>query len=961
MLTTCTGLISRDHRPVYWSSSSRTALAEAELEYDDNHKCKAAFIRLPFTSIPKALASNEQISNGSGLQALIWTTTPWTLPANQAVAVHPDIEYTVVQIDASPDKPADSRPCVLVAKARVEHVLSFLLEGTQVKTIVPTITGAELADGSATCFNLFQGKVSPLVAADFVTAASGTGLVHMASGHGMEDYQVCQKHGIHPALAPVDDAGNFTAEAFPADQHHGSSLKGLDAQTEGVDAVLKIMRSPGEFLTSSMPKGSLVLAAHDFVHKNPIDWRTKQPVITRATAQWFADLTTIKEPALTALEPVTFIPESGRARLRNFIEGRSQWCISRQRPWGVPIPALYHTVTGEACLSQDSIAHIMSVAQQRGTDAWFSDTEDDPAWVHESLEPGKWTRGKDTMDVWFDSGTTWRTLQPRGGIPPAEVYLEGSDQHRGWFQSSLLTFISNQNLQTKPIAPFKNLITHGFVLDAEGRKMSKSLGNVIAPTQIIAGSLLAPMKPKKQKAKTHGQAPVRDYKPQYDSMGPDVLRLWAASSDYTKDVAVSQSVLQSIQQALQKYRVTVKFLLGLMNTYPHPSTNTEYLKPFTFADQYLIYQFRKRSMRIYAAFDEAQFHKGIAEINAFINADLSAFYFEVIKDRMYAGTTDERLHTQAILSSVFNELLQWLGPITPHLVEEVWEHMPLAMKTSDPPVEETREDGSSHMVHKGFVDMDLHPLRKTQMRVEPMSKEEVAVMEARIEYFNRLSRAVKTAQEEARTSGKIGSGLASRVEIQLPSKIAGAAYELFTGLNEGGQLPGLLVLSEASVKTVESEHLSKEPKTPSDPVNWSFEQLFDVGNTEQPSFAKAIILPPNGEKCHRCWQYTAADKDTICGRCQAVCSEMIGENPDEDDDEEDADDEEYEEGTEGLADLDESDLEADDGELPEDMDQETLLEAMQGVNEDMGAEVPGVQRKPGRQRPRVWRRRTTTP
>ncbi|GAB7358356.1 hypothetical protein MBLNU230_g2427t1 [Neophaeotheca triangularis] len=949
------GLIFREHRPVHWSPSSRTALAEAELEYDDNHNCRAAFIRMPFTKMPKALASNAQITQASGLQALIWTTTPWTLPANQAVAVHKDIEYTVVQIDGSSDGAVDSRPCLLVAKERIDHVLSFLLEDTRIKTIVPTITGAELADGTATCFNLFQGKESPLVDADFVTATSGTGLVHMASGHGMEDYQVCQKHGIGPALAPVDDAGKFTVEAFSADGEEGSSLNGLDAQTEGVDAVLKILRSPAQFLMPGMPQGSLVLAAHDFVHKNPIDWRTKQPVMTRATAQWFADLTTIKKPSLAALQSVVFIPESGRARLRTFIEGRSQWCISRQRAWGVPIPALYHKTTGESCLSEDSIEHIMSIMQDRGTDAWFSDAEDDPVWLHESLEPGEWVRGKDTMDVWFDSGTTWRTLQPRGGIPPAEVYLEGSDQHRGWFQSSLLTFVSSQKGSSRPIAPFLNLVTHGFVLDAEGRKMSKSLGNVIAPSQIIAGTLLAPMKPKKQKGKTYGQAPVRDYKPQYDSMGPDVLRLWAASSDYTKDVAVSQSVLQSIQQAMQKYRVTMKYMLGLLNKYPHPTTNPAYLRDYSFADQYIIYQFRKRSRRVYSAYDESHFHKGIAEINAFINTDLSAFYFEVIKDRMYAGSTDERLHTQAILSSIFNEMLQWLAPITPHLVEEVWEHMPLSLKTSEPPVEEQQEDGSSHMVHRGFVDMDLHPLRKTQMRIGPVSDEETAVMEARIEYYGRLSRAVKTAQEEARTSGKIGSGLACRVEILLPQRIASSAQELFTGLDKTHQLASLLVLSDAEVKTANSNDLSQEPKAPSDAINWRFEQLFDVGTPEDSSFAKAVILPPEGEKCLRCWQYTAPEKDDVCNRCEAVCQEMIGENPDEEDEEDD--DEEYEEGMEDLADLDEADLEADDGRMPDDLDDETLLEAMQGLNEEIGADVPGIKRKPGRIRPKVWRRR----
>ena len=297
---------------------------------------------------------------------------------------------------------------MVVAKDRLEHVLSFLpADNREIRTIVDTITGAELADGQAACYNLFQGAESPLLVADFVTATSGTGLVHIAPGHGMEDYQLCQKHGVGPAFAPVDAEGRYTAEVFPADPSNG--LLGLDVQTEGVKAVLDLLKTPATYLPErlhSICKGGLLFASHTFTHKNPIDWRTKQPVIVRATAQWFADVSAIQERAKQSLEDVRFIPESGKTRLSSFLSGRSQWCISRQRAWGVPIPALYHEETGEVCISDESVGHIVEVTKQRGTDAWFGD-EDEPAWVHPSLRQEKWLRGRDTMDVWFDSGTTW--------------------------------------------------------------------------------------------------------------------------------------------------------------------------------------------------------------------------------------------------------------------------------------------------------------------------------------------------------------------------------------------------------------------------------------------------------------------------------------------------------------------------------------------------------------------------
>lgn len=477
-----------------------------------------------------------------------------------AIAIRNDIEYAVVEIvDSSTE--SSTKDQIVVAKDRVEHVLSHMPEGSTVSVVVESILGSQIADAGTACYNLFTATESPVLHADFVTATTGTGLVHMAPGHGMDDYQVCQQNKIGPAFAPVDDEGRYTADAFPS-HVDGEKFKGLSVQSTGVKAVLHVVAEPSKYLPTAIyePRSSLLLVAHKFTHKNPIDWRTKQPVIVRATAQWFADVSAIKDRALSALDDVHFIPESGKSRLRSFVEGRSQWCISRQRVWGVPIPALYSIQAGEVCISSESVDHIISTIKRKGTDAWFSDSPDEPSWLHDSLEAGKWVRGKDTMDVWFDSGTTWTSLASRGeGSHLSDVYLEGTDQHRGWFQSSLLTAVATQDSNEKALAPFKTLATHGFTLDGAGKKMSKSLGNVIAPEEIISGTLIpASTKAKNSnKAKSGQLSPVK-VKAQ-STLGPDVLRLWVASSDYTKDVSISQPVLQSVQQALQKYRNTFKF------------------------------------------------------------------------------------------------------------------------------------------------------------------------------------------------------------------------------------------------------------------------------------------------------------------------------------------------------------------------------------------------------------------
>jgi isoleucyl-tRNA synthetase len=469
---------------------------------------------------------------------------------------------------------SDSNTVYLAATDRMEEMkMRFTPPKSETATtvhasvhVLAELSGQDLV-GSRYQHPLTGETSLPFIAADYVTSDSGSGLVHTAPGHGMDDFKACFPLGIE-AFCPVDGNGDFTAEAGP-------ELEGLSVQTEGTVKVLEML----------VTRGSLI-QEHVYVHKYPYDWRTKKPVILRATSQWFANVGSIKEDALKAIEHVRIVPEGARRRLEGFVLSRSEWCISRQRSWGVPIPVMYNVETDEPLLTKESVQHVIDLVKENGADVWWSLSTEELLAPQYRNDGNTYRKGTDTMDVWFDSGTSWTMIEenmPRPHLPfVADVYCEGSDQHRGWFQSSLLTSVA---LTGK--APFGTLITHGFLLDAKGFKQSKSLGNTVDPAIVING----------------GKNLVKE--PAY---GTDVLRLWAASSEYTRDIAIGSTILQQVAEGMRKFRTTARFMLGNLNGFKEseavPYEELSRLDKFMLSE---VYQFCKN---VNAGYDELMFNKG---------------------------------------------------------------------------------------------------------------------------------------------------------------------------------------------------------------------------------------------------------------------------------------------------------------------------------------------------------------
>lgn len=602
------GLIFKGLKPVYWSPSSETALAEAEIEYKD---VKSSSIYVAFQVVEgKNILSSD-------CELVIWTTTPWTIPANLAICAGPEIVYVVVAMNGR---------YLVVAKELLESFLKTV--ECEEYQIIKEVVGADLE--GITYKHPLYNRISPVILGDHVTLESGTGLVHTAPGHGEDDFIVGKKYGLD-ILCPVDSRGFMTLEA--------GEFAGLFYE-EANSAILKRLDEENKLLKEII-----------IVHSYPHDWRTGKPIIFRATPQWFASINNFKESILEAIETVTWAPTWGAVRLSNMIKDRDEWCISRQRVWGVPIPVFY-AEDGSAILDEDVINHVAKLFEEHGSNVWFDlDAKEllPKGYTHKGSPNGIFTKETDIMDVWFDSGTSHTAaLKARYGVHQADVYLEGSDQYRGWFNSSLSTSVAVHGC-----APYKTVISHGFTLDGEGRKMSKSLGNTIDPLQVCK------------------------------EFGADILRLWVASVDYQADMRISKDLIKQISDSYRKIRNTYRFLLGNLFDFDPEVDSIKYDK-LSEIDRYMLIRLNQVVKTVREAYETYDFATVYRTVLNFMSVELSSFYLDFTKDILYIEEKDSlaRRSIQTVFYETLKALVCLMTPIIPHTAEEVYSYMPGVKKES---------------------------------------------------------------------------------------------------------------------------------------------------------------------------------------------------------------------------------------------------------------------------------------
>ncbi|CAL9686167.1 unnamed protein product [Knipowitschia caucasica] len=615
------GLIYQDYKPVFWSPSSRTALAEAELEYNPEHRSRAVYATFPLvkfpTSFPKEAAEGD-------VCVLVWTTQPWTFPANQAVCYMPNAQYSVVRRE-------DNNKTLLLASERLASVSALL--GTRLETVA-TFTGSQL-EGGVCKHPIIPTKEVPLLPANHVTMAKGTGLVHTAPAHGMDDYSVATQFNLSVECC-VDEDGKFTEQAGP-------ELQSLSVMSEGTDKVMAMLSESGALVKEEL-----------CVHSYPYDWRTKQPVVIRPSKQWFINTASLKDKAKEVLQKVRIMPESARSSMLSQLDRRTYWCISRQRSWGVPIPVFYHKETGEPLMNKHTVSHIASLFKEKGSDCWWELPLETllPSDVLKKSKAGPvsdYIRGEDVLDIWFDSGASWAAVLEESDSR-ADVCVEGKDQLGGWFQSSLLTSVAVRNK-----APYKSLVVHGFAVSEKGEKMSKSVGNVVDPDTVINGG-------------KDVSAPA---------YGADVLRWWVAESNVFSEVHIGPSALNSSRESIHKLRNTLKFLLGNLHGFD-PRSQAVDPKDMHYIDQYMLHLLREYSIKVTDAYSEFDAGRVIRLLQAFISGDLSSFYFSIIKDRLYCDPEDSlgRRSCQTALEEILDGVTRSIAPVLPHLAEEVYLNAP---------------------------------------------------------------------------------------------------------------------------------------------------------------------------------------------------------------------------------------------------------------------------------------------
>ena len=752
------GYIYKGLKPVYWCPECQTALAEAEIEYAED-PCDSIYVKFNVTDDKgKLSAMGADISK---TYFVIWTTTTWTLPGNVAICVGPDFTYALVKANGE---------YYVVAKELAEKVMGineFEYE------IIGEIVGSELEYMVAQ--HPFLDRKSLLIVGDHVTLDAGTGCVHTAPGHGVEDFDACKRYSDIEIVVPVDDKGILTADA--------GMFKGL--KTDVANRVIK----------KHLIETGALYASEKIIHQYPHCWRCKQPIIYRATSQWFCSIDDFKQQALDEAQKVQWLPDWGKERMRSMITERKDWCISRQRKWGVPIPVFYCADCGKEIVDYDVMMRISDMFGKYGSDVWFSKDAkgllpEDFTCPHCSSNR-EFYKEKDIMDVWFDSGSSHTAVCAQRPYLkyPVDVYLEGADQFRGWFQSSLLTSIAY-----KGIAPYKTVISHGWVVDGEGRKMSKSLGNGIVPSEIV------------------------------EKYGADILRLWVASSDYHADIRISNDILKQLSEVYRKIRNTARFMLGNLNDFD-PDKDSVSADKLLDIDRFALMRLDALVAKCIEAYENYEYHIIFHAIHNFCVVDMSNFYLDVIKDRLYIEpvNSETRRAAQTVMQKILRSLTLLVSPILAFTSEEIWGYMPHS----------STDNTESVLFNEISADMAL-------------GKDDELV--ARWDRLHQVRDDVKKALEIARAAKIIGSSLDAKVSLFADGEL----YD-FLKTNENA-LPVIFITSGVEVANGEGEF---------------------KGAVEGLSVS---VSPADGAKCERCWSYnTQVGSDsahpTLCPRCAKIIKE----------------------------------------------------------------------------------------
>lgn len=755
------GSLVRSKKPIYWCSSCQTALAEAEVEYEE-HTSPSIFVKFPMIS---DLSDEYPSLKGKDVFMVIWTTTPWTIPANLAIALHPDFDYVAVE--------TGKKEVMILAKGLMDICMdSFGIESYQV---IEEFKAANLERLKAK--HPLYDRDSMIVLAPYVTLEAGTGCVHTAPGHGREDYETGLKYGLE-VYSPVNDEGRFTEDVkFFAGLEVFEANQAVNRKLEELGALVK---------------------EEKISHEYPHCWRCKNPVIYRSTEQWFIsmDENRLREKALEAIKKVSWIPQWGEERIYGLIKNRPDWCISRQRAWGVPITLFFCRECGHVIISEEILDHVIGLVEKSGSDIWFLEPEKNlvpPGTACTKCGSKEFQKETDILDVWFDSGVSYAAvMESRDYLEsPADLYLEGSDQHRGWFHSSLLCAVG-----TRDNAPYHNVLTHGFVVDGSGKAMHKSAGNVISPDELI-----------------------KHY-------GAEIIRLWVAGEDYRDNIRLSEEILQRLTEAYRRIRNTCRYLLGNLHDFD-PSKDQVPYEQMEELDRWALHQLQVMSAKVLNAYDNFEFHPVYHNLHNFCVLDLSSFYLDIIKDRLYVSPPKSvaRKSAQTAMNEILEVLVRLMAPVLSFTADEIWQHM-------------QHEDRSSSVHTELFI-----PL-KDEYRDSGLVD--------RWENILKVRREVTKALEIARKEKRVGHSLDASLTLGLPDRLM---EPLRPYLN---QLRSIFIVSSLQV-------------IPAEEMDEGYE-------SEEIEGLKIQVMPSEDTKCERCWVHDPSVGENnrhpaLCHRCHEAMVE----------------------------------------------------------------------------------------